>query len=108
VARVAPRYPNRLFELIEKLDDVDLSLAEVARRVGAAEREGITRPSSVHVRALLGELRAQRRDEREIRDAALEAVGRIVTAQVPDPRTIHLPVERALERANRRAWRRER
>jgi hypothetical protein len=109
VPRFAPRYPDRLYRLIEQLDDESLSLAEVARRVGsAAEREAITRPSPVHVRALLGELRTQRRDDREIREAALETLGRIATGRVPDPFTIHRPVERAVEQAELRARRRRR
>jgi hypothetical protein len=45
VPRFASRYPDRLYELIERLDGESLPLAEVARRIGsAAEAEGITRP----------------------------------------------------------------
>lgn len=107
--RFAPRYPDRLFELIEKLDDESHSLAEIARRVGAAaDAEGITRPSPVHVRALLRELRELRRDEREIRDAALETLGRVATGRVFDPFQVHRPVERAIEEAELRARRRRR
>ena len=109
MTRFAPRYPDRLYRLIEQLDDESLSLAEVARRVGAAaEREAITRPSPVHVRALLAELREQRRDDREIRDAALETLGRIATGRVPDPFTVHHQVVRAVEQAEVRARRRKR
>lgn len=103
----APRYPDRVFELIERLDDESAPLAEIARRVGdAAQAEGLTRPSPVHVRRLLSELRAQRRDDREIRDAALETLTRIATGRVPDPFTVHRPVERAMEQAELRARRR--
>jgi hypothetical protein len=71
VVAIAPRYPERLLGMLEALDDEELTLAEVARRVGAAaERSGITRPSPVHVRALLAELRLRRAEDREARRAA--------------------------------------
>ena len=103
----APRYPQRLFELIEKLDDERLPLAEIVRRVGsAAEVEGLTRPSPVHVRRLLVDLRERRRDERAIREAALDLVERVATGRVADPFTVHRPLERAIEQADLRARRR--
>lgn len=74
---IAPRYPERLLGMIEALDDEELSLAEVVRRIGsAAERGGMTRPSPVHVRALLAELRLQRAEDREARRAALNELTR--------------------------------
>lgn len=107
--RFAPRYPDRLFELIQKLDDESLSLAEVARRVGAAaDREGITRPSPVHVRALLTELRELHRDQREIRAAGLEALSRFASQRAPSPFEIQRAMLRAEERVGERARRRER
>ena len=73
--RFAPRYPDRLFRLIEQLDNERLSLAEATRSISAAaQAEGLTRPSPVHVRRLVGELRQLREDERELRRAAVEAV----------------------------------
>jgi hypothetical protein len=73
VVAIAPRYPERLLGIIEALDDDTLTLAEVARRVGAAaERSGLIRPSSVHVRALVAELRLRREEDRAARRAALE------------------------------------
>jgi protein involved in temperature-dependent protein secretion len=73
VVAIAPRYPERLLGMIEALDDEELTLAEVARRVGAAaERAGMLRPSPVHVRALVAELRLRREEDREARRAALE------------------------------------
>jgi hypothetical protein len=103
----APRYPERLLRLIEQLDDEDLSLAEVTRRVGeAAAREGITRPSVPHVRALLAELRRTRADEREVRDAALHALRRVAT-RAASPWEIELAAMRAAERAEERARRRK-
>jgi hypothetical protein len=107
--RFAPRYPDRLFELIESLDDEELSLAEVVRRVGAAaEREGITRPSAVHVRALLTELRDLRRDEREIRAAALEALGQVLGPRAANPWVIQRAAMRAEARVEERGRRRGR
>jgi hypothetical protein len=107
VPRLAPRYPQRLFDLIEELERDDLSLAEVVRRVGAAaQAEGITRPSPAHVRRLVTELREIRRDEQAIRDALLDAAGRVATGRVADPHTLHVPVVRALEQAEVRARRR--
>lgn len=107
--RFAPRYPDRLFALIEKLDDENVSLAEVARRVGAAaDREGITRPSPVHVRALLADLRRLRQDEREIRAAGLEALSRVASQRAPSPWEIQRAMLRADERVEERARRRER
>ena len=74
---IAPRYPERLLGMIEALDDDELTLAEVARRVGAAaERGGMLRPSPVHVRALVADLRLRREEDREARRAALEEMTR--------------------------------
>jgi hypothetical protein len=74
---IAPRYPERLLGIIEALDDEELTLAEVARRVGAAaERAGITRPSTVHVRTVVAELRLRREEDREARRAAFEEMTR--------------------------------
>jgi hypothetical protein len=103
----APRYPDRLLRLIEQLDDESLSLAEVTRRVGAAAtREGITRPSVPHVRALLAELRRARADEREVRDAALEALIRVATRNA-SPWEIQTSAMHAAERVEERARRRK-
>lgn len=63
--------------MIEALDDEELTLAEVARRVGAAaERGDLTRPSPVHVRALVHERRLRRAEDRAARRAALEDMTR--------------------------------
>lgn len=72
--RFAPRYPGRLFSLIERLDDETLSLAAMARRIGdIAQAEGLIRPSPVHVRRLVAELRELRAEERQVRQAAWDA-----------------------------------
>ena len=74
---IAPRYSERLLGMIEALADDELTLAEVARRVGtSAERAGLTRPSPVHVRAVVAELRLRREEDREARRAALEEMTR--------------------------------
>ena len=105
--RFAPRYPDRLYELIERLDDESLSLAEVVRRVGSAsDDEGITRPSPVHVRRLLARLRELRRDEREIRAAGLEALGEVLGPRAANPWVIQRALLRAEERVGERARRR--
>jgi hypothetical protein len=70
---IAPRYTERLLGMIEALDDDELPLAELARRVGdTASRNGLIRPSPVHVRALARELRLVREEEREARRAFFE------------------------------------
>ena len=105
VTRVAPRYPARLLRLIETIDDERLSLAEIARRVGAAaEHAGIIRPSPVHVRALVAELRERRRDETEIRRAAVDALVDFATRN-PNPHAALEAVDRVRERVEERGRR---
>lgn len=107
--RFAPRYPDELYRLIERLDDERLSLAEVARRVAdAAQEAGMTRPSPVHVRRLLGELRGLRRDDREIREAGFNALGRVLGGRQVGRAEIQTAVGRAQERVEQRARRRRR
>lgn len=99
----APRYSERLLGMIEALDDGQLSLAEIARRVGAAaERAGIVRPSPVHVRALVAERREQRRDEKEMRQAAVEALVDLAAQRSP------IVVVEALNRKRKRVEERAR
>ena len=100
----APRYPDTLLALIEVLDDESVSLAEVARRVGdAAERARIVRPSPVHVRRLVARRRELRREERELRQAAVEALIDLEIGRNPNPFAIVERVERAREQIERRA-----
>ena len=100
VVASAPRYPDRLLGMIEALEDEEISLAEVARRVGAAaERAGITRPSPVHVRALAAELRWQRARDRDARRAALEEM----TSRLPYTIGNAYEAEAAAHRARERA-----
>jgi hypothetical protein len=106
VPAFAPRYPDRLYELIERLDDERLSLAEVVRRVGdAAAAERLVRPSPPHVRRLLSEQRRRRASEREVRQAALAALQDLTAG---DPRGVDIieRVGRARERVEERARRR--
>ena len=103
----APRYPNRLFWLIERVDDESLFLAEVTRRVGAAAaREGLTRPSVPNVRALLAELRRRRAYDRDVRAAALNAF-RSVATRGASPWATQVAALRAAERVEERVRRRE-
>lgn len=105
--RAAPRYSERLLALIEVLDDESVSLAEVARRVGAAaERAQIVRPSPVHVRRLVALQRDLRRDEREVREAAVDALVDLAVGRNPNPFAVVERVDRARERVEERAQRR--
>jgi len=99
----APRYSERLLALIEVLDDESLSLAEVARRVGAAAaRAHIVRPSPVHVRRLVAWQRELRRDEREVRQAAIGALVDLEVGRNPNPFAVLERVDRARERVEER------
>ena len=105
--RFAPRYPERLFVLIERLDDEALSLAEMARRIGAAaQSEGLTRPSPVHLRRLLAELRESRAEERQIRQAGWEAFVRPMPYTAGSAYDIAEAAVRERERIERRKRRR--
>lgn len=104
---IAPRYSERLLGMIEALDDEELSLAEVARRVGsAAERAGLTRPSPVHVRALLAELRLQREEERAARRAAFEEMTRRLPYAIGNAYEAEAAAAQARERVRARRGRR--
>ena len=99
----APRYPDRVFRLIEQLDDKELTLAEVARRVGdAAQEERLIRPSPVHVRRLCAELRRVREEERELRQATIDAFLKPLPYRPPSPEELGRARERAEERIRAR------
>jgi hypothetical protein len=103
VVVIAPRYPERLLGMIEALDDGDVTLAEVARRVGsAAERAGLTRPSPVHVRALVAELRLKREEDREARRAAIEEMTRRLPYTLGNPYEADAAAARARQRVRAR------
>ncbi|HEY7792568.1 MAG TPA: hypothetical protein VIA10_01025 [Gaiellaceae bacterium] len=107
MVRIAPRYPERLLGIIEALDDEDLTLAEVARRVGnAAERASIVRPSPVHVRALVAEQRLKREEDREARRAAFHEMTRRLPYTIGNAYEAEAAADRA--RAQVRARRRPR
>jgi len=56
----APRLSPRLLAALERIDDGNLPIAELRRRVGAeAERLGLARPSYERVRILAHEHRAR-------------------------------------------------
>ena len=100
---IAPRYPDRLLGMIDALDDDEVSLAEVARRVGAAaERSGITRPSPVHVRALAAELRWKREGDREARRAAIQELTHRLPYTIGDAYEAEAAAHRARERTRAR------
>jgi hypothetical protein len=65
VLRFAPRISSRLLESIARLDDPDVPIAEICRRVGSeAERLRLPRPSYERVRVLVHAVRAVRRRSR--------------------------------------------
>ena len=73
----APRYDPRILDALNALDDRNVPIAAVCRRVGeVAWRLGLTRPSYVHLRRLLVEERrcqdAARQRRRELLQIALE------------------------------------
>lgn len=104
---IAPRYPERLLGMIEALDDDELTLAEVARRVGAAaERGGMPRPSPVHVRALVADLRLRREEDREARRAALEEMTRRLPYAIGNAYEAEAAAARARARVRSRQGRR--
>lgn len=100
---IAPRYSDKLLGIIEALDDEDVILAEVARRVGAAaERAAIVRPSPVHVRALVAELRLRREEDREARRAAFHEMTRRLPYVVGDAYEAEAAAHRARKRVRER------
>ena len=97
---IAPRYPERLLGMIEALDDEELTLAEVVRRVGAAaERAGIVRPSPSHVRAVVAELRRRREEDRDAARAAFEEMTRRLPYAIGNAYEAEAAALRARERA---------
>lgn len=100
---IAPRYSERLLGIIEALDDEELTLAEVARQVGsAAERAGLVRPSSVHVRALVAEQRLRREEDREARRAALHEMTRRLPYAIGHAYEAEAAAQRARDRVRER------
>ncbi len=109
VVVIAPRYPERLLGMIEALDDDELTLAEVVRRVGtAAERAGLVRPSPSHVRAVVAELRLRREEDRDAARAAFEEMTRRLPYAIGNAYEADAAALRARERARSRRRRRSR
>ncbi len=87
---IAPRYDIRLVDALQALDEPDVPIAELNRRIGAiAEAMGFPRPSYVHVRRYViadRELRAgdqaRRHELRELfLDLYLDAMnGKVIDA----------------------------
>lgn len=93
--------------MIEQLDDERESLAEVARRIGdAAQAEGLTRPSPVHVRRLVAHLRRLRADDREVRRAAWDEAVRRLPYAPPNAYEVAEVAGRTRERIDQRERRR--
>jgi hypothetical protein len=58
VLAFAPRIPKRLLEVLARIDDRSVAIAETHRRLGLqADRLGITRPSYQRIRELVHQLR---------------------------------------------------
>ena len=109
VVVIAPRYSERLLGMIEALDDDELTLAEVVRRVGtAAERAGLVRPSPSHVRAVVAELRFRREEDRDAARAAFEEMTRRLPYAIGNAYEADAAAVRARERARSRHRRRSR
>ena len=99
----APRYPELLLRIIEALDDDEVSLADLARRVGAAaEENGLVRPSPVHIRAVARELRLIREENREARRAAWDEMTRRLPYAIGNAYEAAAAAERARARARTR------
>lgn len=83
MTRSAPRYPAQLLDAIARLDDRNVSIAEVCRRVADRAGElGLTRPSYVHLRRLVHASRERRAAIRELRD---EVLGDAMSGRVTNP-----------------------
>jgi hypothetical protein len=76
VIALAPRYDRRIHEAVRALDDRSESMAEVARRVGAAAAQwGLYKPSYVHLRRFIVALREEDDAERARREEILRILG---------------------------------
>jgi hypothetical protein len=78
-----------VFRLVELLDDEAQPIAETCRRVARATADaGLPRPSHVHLRQLVRDLRDRRAAERARHDArraiAEDVAGRLVLARFVD------------------------
>jgi hypothetical protein len=95
-----------LFELIERLDDEQESVAAIVRRIGdAAVGEGLVRPSSPHLRRLIAAQRRRRADDREVLQEALDSLHDLAAGR---PHGVHIleRIDRARERVEERERRR--
>jgi hypothetical protein len=90
VVASAPRYDPRLLEALGRLDDRNVPIAEVARRVGSvAAALGLPRPSYVHLRRLVLVERdredAERARREDLRDLVDESARRLVVGLAVNP-----------------------
>jgi hypothetical protein len=98
--RFAPRYEDRIFDLLVALDDRTVPVAEVNRRVGdAAERLGLIRPSYVHLRRILLAERdrqdAEQARRAEVRKILADTGTRFLVGLRVDPYEVADRIERA-------------
>jgi hypothetical protein len=92
-----------LLRIVEALDDDEISLAELARRVGdAATENGLVRPSPVHVRAVAAELRRRREEDREARRAAVREMTRLLPYTLGNAYEAEAAARRARDRVGAR------
>jgi hypothetical protein len=89
VIPLAPRYDPLIIELVRRLDDRTVPIAEVARRVGdGAQLLGLMRPSYPHLRRLVLAERESHDAELAYRAAVREVVEevaiRVLTGRAPD------------------------
>ena len=89
VVEIAPRYDPRILEAVRSLDDRRESMAEVTRRVGRVAAElGLPKPSYVHLRRHIVELRAEqdavRARRQEIASILLDAYEDVMTSRLVD------------------------
>jgi hypothetical protein len=87
---IAPRYEDAILELVDALDDPQVSMAETCRRVGtAAAGLGLFRPSYSHLRRFVrtkrDEEEAARKRRAEVREVVDQVIADLATGRLPNP-----------------------
>jgi hypothetical protein len=90
VVSIAPRYDVRILDALRALDEPDVPIAELNRRIGAiAEAMGFPRPSYVHVRRYVIADRERRAGDQarrnELRELFLDVYVDAMRGKVIDP-----------------------
>jgi hypothetical protein len=84
VVECAPRYDSRILEAVRALDDRDEPMAETVRLVGRVAAElGLPKPSYVHLRRYIRELR----EEEAFRRARRREIAKILLDTYEDAMT---------------------